>query len=91
MLFDVGKIIMFGRYLFSIFLLFSNMYNICLLSLTDSIFMDGAEANSFVKTHPRTKRGYKEECENEGCDAEEIEEIAEYVLRPVPIGGGGPR
>ena len=53
--------------------------------------MDGAEANSFVKTHPRTKRGYKEECENEGCDAEEIEEIAEYVLRPVPIGGGGPR
>ena len=51
--------------------------------------MDGAEANSFVKAHPRTKRGYKEECENEGCDAEEIEEIIEYAARPMPIGGGG--
>ena len=56
------------------------MYNICILSSTASVFLDGAEANSFLKAHLLNNRGLKEECGEEGgCDPEEVEEVGESL------------
>ena len=47
-----------------------------IIFLSDSIFMDEAEAISYLKTrglHQLRANGIKEEC-REGCDQEEIEE-----------------
>ena len=53
---------------------------IFLLSLTDDVFLDEADANTFLKNRELNKRGLWEECVVEGCDWEEVSEVVFIAL-----------